>query len=152
MKTFSEFSLNLFCLLFGFFLGNLFPDQSIFEQIFGTKAERGVSPISSQRNLTEGIFASDDIALQTSTFSNPVNLVSWRLDLLPTSFPGPSQVGLSILVLSEFINWNGAFWKKRAGGANKVPPCSHNQFFILFNSFKIGLLFGIFVDAFKVGS
>lgn len=126
MKTFSEFSLNLFCLLFGFFLGNLFPNLSL-------DGVQGLTPTTT-KNLSEFQDTRIDILLQT--FSGTI--------------PGPSQVGLLILLMSELINWMGKLF--RGGFAAPKKGVLATQLFPFLNSIKIGLLFGIFVDAFKVGS
>lgn len=89
MKTFSDFSLNLFCLLFGFFLGNLFPNISL--GLDFNKEVGGTAPLPD----------------------------FFRLDILIQKFsdiiPGPSQVGLFILLVSELINWSGKFFRTKGG-------------------------------------
>jgi hypothetical protein len=129
MKTFSDFSLNLFCLLFGFFLGNLFPNISLGLD-FKEWGQAKLLPLPDFFRL--------DILIQT--FSGII--------------PGPSQVGLFIVVVSELINWSGKFLRTKEG--RREPPQlkfpAQKPIFPFLNSIKIGLLFGIFVDAFKVGS
>lgn len=122
MKTFSDFSLNLFCLLFGFFLGNLFPNVSL--------------------------------SIDPQSINNFPKIQDTRIELLlqtvSGTIPGPSQVGLLLLFISELINWTGKFFRTK-----QIFPSRTSRFFKVFpffNSVKIGLLFGIFVDAFKVGS
>lgn len=153
MKTFSDFSLNLFCLLFGFFLGNLFPNISL--GLDFQKGDRGPEPGLS------GVGP-------PGTFDPPGSFLDFfRLDILIQTIsdiiPGPSHVGLVILLTSELINWTGKFFRIKQFNKKVTGPSVDSQrlldelpirpsFFSFINSVKIGLLFGIFVDAFKVGS
>jgi hypothetical protein len=161
MKIFSNFSLNFFCLLCGFFFGNLFGSGEL--QYFST-----YTPNTSDLE----IFSQKEGAGGFPLFPHQV------LSFLP----GPGIIGFVLLFFAELLNWSFAraatrqienssktqrsIWRKgpnpwRAmkktsslGGILKILEKPEKAFvpFSFLNSLKTGFFFGIFVDAFKVGS
>ena len=151
MQKFSNFSLNLFLVLFGFFCGNLLPGGSIeFPGSFLNFGDAAGQSFSNQNNPSGEIVATHQqiLGLPTQT--------------LFSALPGPGFFGLIVLFFAEFINWCGA----RVSSQQRFKGQSSNSQFVFetkllnrnsskfsyFNSLKIGFLLGIFVDAFKVGS
>lgn len=147
MKIFANFSLNLFCLLCGFFFGNLFGSLELhyFESHQHTTSE------------FESYSGGSSKAKQIISF-----------------FPGPGILGFLLLFIAEILNWWEArektnfrqrtgFFPRSKTLHNFSSTNSQNQilgevgkkssvWLNFMNSFKTGFLFGIFVDAFKVGS
>lgn len=183
MNKFSNFSLNLFLLLCGFFWGNLF--GAIEENIpkLGFAFSEKLNPTQVGNELEMQNFKGDSPWEQNS-----------QLEALPLFsgeflrfFPGPGILGLIVLFLAELCNWatsrQGALKKRNSlkkfksfQGVSLNPlnlqlgldqnflgnNLENNRswgksqlqksFVPYLNSFKIGFLLGIFVDAFKVGS
>ena len=151
MQKFSNFSLHLFLLLFGFFCGNLLPGGSIeFPGSFLSFGDDGGQSFSNQNNLSGEIVSTHQQILGLTT------------QTLFSAIPGPGFLGLIVLFFAEFINCCGARvssqrrFKEQSSNSQFVfeakPLKGNSSKFSYFNSFKIGFLLGIFVDAFKVGS
>lgn len=131
-----------------------------------------LSSFKNSPNPTEFSLKSPGDLFTLDTSSRP------KLQTFFSALPGPGFFGLIVLLLAEFINWCGwvAFASRKAQtsvqneniGKRKSPTrldfwkkgsLARDQFslqnpfkFSSLNSFKIGFLLGIFVDAFKVGS
>ena len=187
MQKFSNFSLNLFLLLFGFFCGNLLPGGSIefpWNSAQGATRSALVAPHNTeqqpkpeeiQTSLTK-LFTAQSLE---KTISNNIypeirstpqqTWGSGTNQILCKVIPGPGFLGFIIVILTEFINWCGVYarqpssqirsrertpkflFKARASGFY-FGNSRRAKLLAYLNSFKIGFLLGIFVDAFKVGS
>jgi hypothetical protein len=156
MNKFSNFSFNLFLVLFGFFCGNLLPGGSFqFPEKFFAPGEWVSSAHPPNENIPKIHLSNEIIAPQQQI---------WSAKTLFFAIPGPGLQGLIVLFLAEFINWSGTRMSsqlKRPDSIGKTfqfEVFAKNFFrfqpskFSYLNSFKIGFLLGIFVDAFKVGS
>ena len=146
-----QFSFHLFILLFGFVLGNLFPT------FFGDFLGKVGTPLF--------LF----LALDFFNYFYYSTQKQFKIDKIQTSdnreaflvektVPSKKTQGIMKKV-STFFNGN-VFTKKTKQTvpftSRKIRIGVKNSFLYSFsaraNSFKIGFLFGLFVDAFKVGS
>lgn len=178
MQKFSNFSLNLFLLLFGFFCGNLLPGGSIeFPWDSASVATRWTLPLelnpeeiqspSAKLSLAQPLEKSRSNNIFSEIFFTPQH--SWvdsANQICSKAIPGPGFLGFLVVILAEFINWCEMVSKQippQLRSKEKKPKfilktrvssfyLGNSSKFGYLNSFKIGLLLGIFVDAFKVGS
>lgn len=160
MNKFSNFSFNLFLVLFGFFCGNLLPGGSFQfpENLlgFGEKTGEWVSSAHPPNENIPKIHLSNEIIVPPQQI--------WSTKTLFFAIPGPGLQGLIVLFLAEFINWLGTRISSQRKRPNSIGKTFQFEVFTknflrlqpskfsYLNSFKIGFLLGIFVDAFKVGS
>jgi hypothetical protein len=156
MQKFSNFSFNLFLVLFGFFCGNLLPGGSIEFPGSSTGFEEGGWQSFPNQNTAK-------INLSGEILSMHQQILGYITQALFSAIPGPGFLGLIVLFFAEFINWCGSRVSPQISSKErnsqfvlKAPssdfPRRNPLKFSYLNSFKIGFLLGIFVDAFKVGS
>ena len=166
-----QFSFHLFILLFGFVLGNLFPT------FFGDFLGKVGTPLFLFLALDFFIYFyySHQKRWKIRTLQSFENSQTPPVEKEPTSLAVGEKVLKATNSASSLFSRNGRqkkmkqgssqsrfwFWRLPFLSASKVD--SHrirfegeNSFLSSFsaraNSFKIGFLFGLFVDAFKVGS
>lgn len=150
----SKIIFHFFIFLFGFFVGNLFP--TFFGHIVGSITSLFLLLILEGFNFIGTRGAGESVAT-----AKPMQSVAAPQQELRNF--GKDKRGLSIHVGKEWLR-RGAErrYTERSFAYAKSPrnpgeiytaasPYS-NVLVSIFNSLKIGILFGLFVDAFKVGS
>ena len=131
-----QFSFHLFILLFGFVIGNLFPT------FFGDFLGKVGTPLF--------LF----LALDFFNYFYYSNQRRWKIEKTkicetPQTSPGENGEKKRILVT---LNKQSRRSKQNSFTKKMKQASFLYSFSARANSFKIGFLFGLFVDAFKVGS
>jgi hypothetical protein len=163
----SKFFFHFFLFLFGFFIGNLFP--TFFGQLLGTLTSvvllfffefihgwtgsrtrvSATKPIYPATQTSETVWLRQSV--QATQFLNRLRRFfsfnnQSRTDIRKVSIASQTRTNLPNLPISAQSRRIEA--QVTIGSANS----SQSKNFRTLNSIKIGILFGLFVDAFKVGS
>ena len=131
-----QFSFHLFILLFGFVIGNLFPT------FFGDFLGKVGTPLF--------LF----LALDFFNYFYYSTQRRWKIEKTKISEPpqtSPDENGEKERILVP-VNKESRRSKQNAFTKKMKQASFLHSFSARANSFKIGFLFGLFVDAFKVGS
>jgi hypothetical protein len=154
----SKFFLQFFIFLFGFFIGNLFP--TFFGQLLGSTTSFFLLLLFESLNLTIHCLKAVGFALKneagTAAESDGVSGMrrsrssGMRRSRNVSDAVVRAQVPIISLNRKEAPDWISlrCIRFREAFG----PVCLKILNTHLLNSIKIGILFGLFVDAFKVGS